>query len=145
MPFARKQIILEADSLSYMGFNSPVATKLRDQEKESQFKSDKNVVSFAVIDCFANKNPNWSFLIVSWTKEGKGLFRVQGGKRSISWPLKINLSHLSCISDGWLPLVLTAFLGYHFFLICLDELISKFPPTQFLLWPPCSDLVQCHQ
>lgn len=58
MPFARKQIILEADSLSYMGFNSPVATKLRDQEKESQFKSDKNVVSFAVIDCFANKNPN---------------------------------------------------------------------------------------
>lgn len=58
MPFARKQIILEADSLSYMGFNSPVATKLRDQKKESHFKSDKNFVSFAVVECFANKNPN---------------------------------------------------------------------------------------
>ena len=34
MPFARRELILEADSLSYMVFSSPMAKKLRYEKKK---------------------------------------------------------------------------------------------------------------
>lgn len=138
MPLARRELILEAKVLLAL-WNSahlwPSNWEIR--RKNPYFKSDRNAVSSARIVSFASKNPNCSFLIASRAKEENSLFRVQRGKGTISWPLEINLSHLSCISDGWLLLVLSAFLKYHFCLISLDELISRFPPTQCPLCPAC--------